>query len=95
MVKELIQRRRLQILVHSCIYYILDESIISDSTWSAWAAELVELQQRYPEIAETACWHEAFSGFDGSTGFDLPLEDEWVLNKARYLLKRRKQNENR
>lgn len=91
MVRELIQRRRLQLLVHSCIYYILDDSIISDSTWSAWAAELVELQQKYPEIAETVCWHEAFSGFDGSTGFDLPLEDEWVLNKARYLQKRRKQ----
>lgn len=90
MVKELIQRRRLQVLVHSCIYYILDDSIIDDSTWSRWAAELVELQQKYPEIAETVCWHEAFSGFDGSTGFDLPLEDEWVLNKARYLLKRRK-----
>lgn len=90
MVRELIQRRRLQLLVHSCIYYILDESIVSDSTWSSWAAELVELQQRYPEIAETVCWHEEFSGFDGSTGFDLPLEDEWVLNKARYLLKRRK-----
>lgn len=91
MVKELIQRRRLQLLVHSCIYYILDDSIVSDATWSKWAAELVELQQRYPEIAETVCWHEAFSGFDGSTGFDLPIEDEWVLNKARYLLKRRKQ----
>lgn len=89
MVKELIQRRRLQLLVHSCIYYILDESIISDSTWSRWAAELVELQQRYPEIAETVCWHEAFQGFDGSTGFDLPIEDEWVLNKAKYLVRRK------
>lgn len=89
MIAELIQRRRLQLLVHSCIYYILDESIISDSTWSRWAAELVELQQKYPEIAETVCWHEAFKGFDGSTGFDLPLEDEWVLNKAKYLVRRK------
>lgn len=32
--KELIERRQRQILVHSIIYYKYDQNIISDYTWS-------------------------------------------------------------
>lgn len=47
-VAELIQRRRLQMLVHSYIYYELDTNIIDDSTWSKWAVELRDLQKKLP-----------------------------------------------
>lgn len=33
-IKELISRRRRQILVHSVIYYKLNENLIDDATWS-------------------------------------------------------------
>lgn len=33
-IAELILQRRLQMLVHSYIYYELNDNIISDSTWS-------------------------------------------------------------
>ena len=49
-VAELLNRRRRQILVHSIIYYKMDDNLISDSAWSAWATELEELQKKYPEI---------------------------------------------
>ena len=86
-IAERIQQRRLQILVHSCLYYELNQSSIPDTTWDRWARELVELQAEYPSIAKEVIWAEAFNGFDGSTGFDLPIRDEWVINKARQLCK--------
>ena len=85
-----INQRRRQVLIHSIIYYILDDSIISDATWGRWAKELEELQNTYPEIAEQCVYADDFRGFDHSTGFNLPLHDEWANNKARQLLARRK-----
>lgn len=70
-ISSLIRRRRLQILVHSYIYYELDQNIISDETWSKWALQLENLQQKYPEIADTVEYAEVFKNFDHSTGQDL------------------------
>lgn len=80
-----IQQRRLQILVHSYIYYQLDDNIIDDNTWSKWSKELVILQQTYPQIAKTVVYDEAFSDFDASTGYNLP-HDKWIEHKAESLL---------
>lgn len=44
-IAQLILQRRLQMLVHSYIYYKLNDNIISDSTWSKWAVELADLQK--------------------------------------------------
>lgn len=85
-VAELLNRRRRQILVHSIIYYKMDDNLISDSTWSAWATELEELQKKYPDIAAKVPYAEEFKDFDHSTGMNLPLDDPWTVNKARQLL---------
>lgn len=85
-VYELINQRRRQILVHSIIYYQMNESIVSDAQWSKWAMELVDLQVQYPDIADRCVYSEAFTNFDGSSGFDLPLDDEWGNYKAQQLL---------
>lgn len=58
-IAELIQRRRLQVLIHSCIYYEFNESIISDTKWSEWALELEQLQAKYPKIANKVRWASA------------------------------------
>lgn len=81
-----IQQRRYQILVHSLIYYELDANIISDSQWSKWAVELVQLQEKHPDIASTVIFADAFKDFDGSTGFDLPYRDEQIVQIAKRLL---------
>ena len=93
-IKELISRRRRQILVHSVIYYKLNENLIDDATWSRWALELEELQERYPQLAMQCPLNGAFIGFDHSTGMSLPLENPWAVRKAQYLvgLSRRKQS---
>lgn len=74
-------------LVHSCIYYHLNRNIISDRQWDKWARELVELQSKYPEISKKVIWYEAFKDWDASTGAFLPITDEWVVQKAHYVLK--------
>ena len=81
-IAERIQQRRIQLLIHSCIYYKLNNSIISDKKWDEWARELKTLQEHYPNIAEKVMWYDAFKDWDASTGAFLPLDDEWVMRKA-------------
>lgn len=85
-IAELIQQRRFQILIHSCIYYHFNSNLISDKKFDSWARELAQLQLDYPEIAKQVMYAEEFEGFDGTTGFDLPLENEWVINKAKQIM---------
>lgn len=89
-IAELIQQRRFQILIHSCIYYHFNSNIISDQKFDSWARELAQLQIDYPDIASQVMYAEEFEGFDGTTGFDLPLENEWVMNKAKQIMGRNK-----
>ena len=81
-IAEKIQQRRLQILIHSCLYYEFNTNVVADAVWDKWAKELVKLQSDYPDIAKQVMYAEAFKEFDGSTGFDLPIKDEWVCKKA-------------
>lgn len=85
-VAELIKRRRLQILVHSCIYYELDQNIVDDATFEDWCKELVELQKNHPGVYSDR-FDEAFEDFTGETGFNLPIRDPWVYSTAEYLLR--------
>ena len=85
-VKSLITQRRYQVLIHSIIYYKMDDNIVSDDTWAKWALELEELQNKYPDIASQCPYAEAFKEFDHSTGMNLPLDDHWAVGKAKQLL---------
>jgi len=66
---ELIKRRRLQLALHSYIYYELNDNIISDHQWQAWAQELIILQEQHP--SHTDKLDSYFSEWDGTTGFHL------------------------
>ena len=70
--RSLILRRRLQILVHSNLYYHQDCPILTDKQYDNLAKELVSLQEKYPEIASRVDYHHYFKDYDGSTGMDLP-----------------------
>lgn len=86
-IKEIINRYRRNILIHSCIYYRLNTSVVEDHEFDRWCNRLVELQKEYPEFAAECDWHEAFKDFKGETGFDLPLGKPWVQEQAQYVLK--------
>lgn len=93
-IAQLIQRRRLQMLVHSCIYYDMDANLITDKQFDEWGKELVKLQSDYPDIASRVCYAKAFKDWDASTGAFLPLKDEWVIRKSKQLLNYKKVKEN-
>ena len=59
------------IIIHSIIYYELDESVISDKKFDKKAASLVKLMEKYPEETENSEYYRAIYDFDGSTGFHL------------------------
>jgi NAD-dependent DNA ligase adenylation domain len=84
---ELISRRRRQILVHSFLYYQLNESLIDDYTFDTWSRELVNLQSRYPTEAMKSVYAKEFKGFDGSSGYDLPYSRMEIQTVGHRLLK--------
>ena len=86
-IADLIQRRRYQLLIHSCIYYHLGDSIVHDGQWDEWARELVELQQEYPDISKKVTLYEYFKDWDAVSGFYLPITLDWVVEKAERLIK--------
>jgi hypothetical protein len=90
-IAEKIQQRRLQMLVHSYIYYELDTNIVSDSKWSEWAVELRNLQKSYPEIENKVPYRLGFENWDGSTGAFLPYKDDQIQSIAMRLLPKHSQ----
>lgn len=72
---RIIYLRRL-LLVHSYLYYVLDDPIVSDDVWQSWANELADIN------SDVGFYDEEFKDWDGTTGCHLPLEDRWVVSKA-------------
>ena len=85
-IAEKIQQRRLQMLVHSYIYYGLDDNIVPDSKWAQWANELKDLQETYPDIANTVPYRQGFENWDASTGAFLPYRSPQIIAIANQLL---------
>jgi len=85
-IATLILMRRHHMLIHSCIYYELNKNLISDAKFDELAMELVDLQAKYPSIAERVIFHEVFIGWDGTTGHHLPLKTDWILHRAEHVV---------
>ena len=81
-IKEKIRQRRSQMLVHSFLYYRMDDPIIDDDKWQRWANELAELQNNNPDDCNIDFYDEEFKDWNGDTGFHLPLNDSKVRKKA-------------
>lgn len=88
-ISSFINRRQRQILVHSYIYYVLDQNLIDDCTWSKWAQELVDISAAYPDIAAQSEFANDFEDFDGSTGAFFDFENVrmiGIISAADWLL---------
>lgn len=84
---EWMNRRQRQILVHSFLYYQLNENIISDSDFDKWSKELYEAMKENPEIAKQTVYYKDFLEFDGSSGYDLPYANPEIQSTGFKLLK--------
>lgn len=85
-VEEKIKQRRAQMLIHSCIYYEMDDCIISDHRWQRYADELEQLQRDNPDSCDIKFFDAEFKDWDGSTGNHLPHRHPWVYAKAKYIM---------
>ena len=84
---EKIRQRRHQMIIHSYIYYHLDDNIVSDDKWQQWANELALLQNENPDDCQLDFYDEEFIDWDGTSGAFLPLKDINVRNKAAHILR--------
>jgi hypothetical protein len=84
---ELINRRKRQILVHSFLYYQLNENIIPDYQYDMWCKELAGLLVEYPDSASESTYYKEFLSFDGSSGYDLPFHYPEVQSTGYKLLR--------
>lgn len=79
-------------LVHSYIYYELDDNIVSDHQWQAWAEELAVLQKAHPKLCKMKYYDKEFADWDGTTGNHLPRHII-IEQKAKYILRIAKEYE--
>lgn len=91
---EKINQRQRQILVHSFIYYQLNDNVISDTLFDKFCKELLQLQEDYPTETKISVYYKEFIGFDGSTGFDLPYNTPRVQGTAMKLIQYRDEDKN-
>lgn len=85
-IKAKIKQRRAQMLIHSCIYYELNDNVVSDHTWQKWADELEKLQNDNPDCCNINFYDYNFRDWTGATGNHLPHRDPWVMRKSQYIL---------
>lgn len=86
----LIKRRRLQLIVHSCIYYRLNSNIIEDFKYDSWAKELAKFHKKYG-VVKINCYDDYFQDWVDDvcktyTGFQLPITDTKIIAIATSLL---------
>lgn len=91
-IQSKIEQRRRQLLVHSYIYYELDDNVIDDDAYNRWSKELVELQLKYPKESSRASYYQEFKNFTGDTGFDLDYRKPNIINTAEFLIKCRNED---
>lgn len=88
LIQKVNQRRR-QILVHSCLYYQLNDNLISDFQYDKFARELAKLQIENKDILSKCVYNEYFKdfGLDGCySGFNLPHNRPEIVRAAERLL---------
>ncbi|NDG33082.1 hypothetical protein EB118_23825 [bacterium] len=90
--KERIKRLRSIMLINSCIYYEMNDNMISDDLWQELANELADLQDKHPEQCKIDWFDQYFEGWDGTSGYDLPLRHPWVYSKAAQILRFHKED---
>lgn len=76
---EVIKRHRLNLMIHSYLYYWLDDPVWSDDKWQECANTLTDLQSMFPEPINF--YDKEFEEWNGSTGMHLP-KDDYVVSKA-------------
>lgn len=65
---ELLER---SILVHSYIYYELNENVLPDYKYDHNTRQLLDFKREYPDDFKKSRYYSYFDNFESGTGFDL------------------------
>ena len=79
------------VLIHSILYYEMNESLVTDQEFDKHAKLLVEMQKEHKASAKKSQYWYVFHDFDGTTGFDLPhrlsdTDKEYLFKIANHVL---------
>lgn len=66
-----IQTLQRWIIVHSILYYEMDNSVIDDLMFDKNARQLVKMQSKFPDESKNTAYWYIFKDFDGTTGYDI------------------------
>ena len=83
---ELINRRERQVLVHSCLYYHFNTSIIADAEYDKWSHQLYDLIVENPVEFKNSVFYKDFKTFDGNTGMGLQYDSAYAMRVAERLI---------
>lgn len=80
------------IIIHSIIYYELDDNVVSDTMWSDNAKQLVEMMEDFPKALKKSDYFYCMGDFDASTGYNLysslnKHDKKYLMGIARYVLR--------
>lgn len=70
-VQEKIELLERSILVHSYIYYELNENVLADYKYDHNTRQLLALKRDYPDVFKKSRYYRYFDNFESGTGFDL------------------------
>tara|TARA_R110002167_G_scaffold341670_2_gene550135 strand:+ start:815 stop:1153 length:339 start_codon:yes stop_codon:yes gene_type:complete len=83
---ETLERKQRQLIVHSFIYYNLNENIWPDSKWDKTAKEVFAVREQ--ETFKQSKFYKVFTNFDGCTGYNLTsyqyTDETDILNTQSY-----------
>lgn len=69
--KEKIELLEKWIIIHSILYYMLGESLVTDKQYDDNCYQLVDMIHKFPNAFKNSRYYYAYHDFDGSTGYHL------------------------
>jgi hypothetical protein len=94
-IAERIRRLRFQVLIHSCLYYHMDNPSWDDYQFDCVARELSKIQIDNPEISKRVRYYKPFLGFGETgcfSGYSLPYTLPEIQEKANMLIRLKEMN---
>lgn len=90
-IKETLAQRQRQFLVHSYMYYVLDDSIISDTKYDRICKDMVRLMEAYPlEAKESPYYDICIECGTAGSGFYIEKYPPQIITTALRLLYNKK-----
>lgn len=79
------------VILHSYLYYVLDNPLLTDKSYDEVAQQLVQLSKEAGKnTVKQTQYYYCFYDFDGSTGFDIPYrlknDDKRKIEAIAYIL---------